>query len=378
MKSAQRKPALTLRSLFAAALFSVSLIPFVLTLWPIIPDAEVVQELRPLASPPSTWQGRAIDVDKNYAVFEKWFADHVGFRNLMIRAKNEIDYRLFRSSSRVYFGSDDQLFGRHIADIELPATERLLDTPMKIDAVYQGVVRFSEKLKSQGVTPIFVAPIQKQYFTGDSLPFFAPRLTDASNFMKLYQRLKDSAEVHFIDVFGIIQARQSEFPVYYRQDFHWTDLTAHAVAAATTNLIATLEGGKRGWQHPLEVQHEPMVGSEARFSARLSSGPLMEPMLKKTWIDRHAITQRDPKQTGVEFETGTLKGENLLAPTCMFGNSFSDGMLRSGIVEHFSRFTKLDRALPLQEVSRVIQNKCKYLIVQILDIQTGHWQSLTK
>lgn len=369
---------ISLRIVFIAGIFLISLVPFILTIWPLVRDAEAVQELRPLAPFPSSWQGSAMDIDKNYARFEKWFADHVGFRNLMIRAKNEIDYRLFRSSSRVYFGRDEQLFGRKIADIELPATERILDTPEKIEAVYQGVIRFSERLKAQGVTPLFVSPVQKQYFTRDSLPFFAPRLPEASNFMKLYQRLNDSPDLHFVDVIGIIRAKQAEFPTYYRQDFHWTDLTALAVAAATTNRIAALEGSKNGWRHPLDIQVEPFVGSEARFSALLSAGPLQEPMLKKTWKDRDTMVQLDPTVTGLEFETGVLDDDSLLPPACMFGNSFSDGMLRAGIIEHFRKFTKLDRAQPLQEVPRLVQGKCKYLIVQVLDIQTGHWLSLTK
>lgn len=369
---------ISLRAVFIAGIFVISLIPFVLTFWPVVRDAEAVQELRPLTAFPSLWQGGAMDIEKNYARFEKWFADHVGLRNLMIRAKNEIDYRLFRSSSRVYFGRDDQLFGRNIADIELPATERILDAPEKVEAVYHGAVRFSEKLKAQGITPLFVAPVQKQYFTGDSLPFFAPRLPEASNFMKLYERLNNSPDLHFVDVVGIIRAKQAEIPTYYRQDFHWTDLTALSVAAATVNRIAALEGSKNGWRHPLEIQYEPFVGSEARFSALLSAGALQEPILKKTWKDRHAVVQHDPKLSGLEFETGMLDDEELLPPTCMFGNSFSDGMLRAGIIEHFRRFTKLDRALPLQEVPRLVQGKCKYLIVQVLDIQAGHWLSLTK
>lgn len=373
-----KRRGISLRAVFITGIFLISLIPFVLTFWPVVRDAEAVQELRPLTAFPSSWQGGAMDIDKNYARFEKWFADHVGLRNLMIRAKNEIDYRLFRSSSRVYFGRDDQLFGRHIADIELPATERILDTPEKVEAVYQGAVRFSEKLKAQGITPVFVAPVQKQYFTGDNLPFFAPRLAGASNFMKLYQRLNDSPDLHFVDAVGIVRAKQAEFPTYYRQDFHWTDLTALSVAAATVNRIAVLEGSKTGWKHPLEIQYEPFVGSEARFSALLSAGALQEPMLKKTWKDRHTMIQLDPKVSGLEFETGMLDDEDLLPPTCMFGNSFSDGMLRAGIIEHFRKFTKLDRAQPLQEVPRLVQGKCKYLIVQVLDIQAGHWLSLTK
>lgn len=341
-------------------------------------DAEPVQELRVLAEFPSVWQGKFLDADKNYASFEKWFSDHVGLRNGMIRAKNEIDYQLFRSSSRVYFGSENELYGRHLSDFELLYTEQLLDSPAKIESYYEGVVKYSDNLKALGITTIFVVPVQKQYFTRDRLPFFAPRLTESSNFMSLYQRMKNSPRLHFVDVVGIIEAHRGQFPLYYKQDFHWTDLTARLVSIETVNTIAAIEGAQATQGHPLEIEYQPFVGSEARFSSRLSAEEIIEPELKHNWQDVHKTIQMNPKETGLEFETDTLTDSALLPSTCMYGNSFSEGMMRSGLPDFFQKFTKLDRTLPLPQVPDLIRGKCKYLIVQVLDIQADRWYSLAR
>ena len=42
-----------------------------------------------------------------------WFDDRVGFRDLFIRAKNQIDYTLFDTSKKVWIGSDGWLFDRY-------------------------------------------------------------------------------------------------------------------------------------------------------------------------------------------------------------------------------------------------------------------------
>lgn len=336
-----------------------------------------VEELRPLAPWPDSWQGRWIDTDRNYARFEKWFADHLGLRNLMIRSKNEADYRLFRSSSRVYYGKGGELYGRNLADNELPLTEAILAAPRDADAIYRGVLDFSARLRAQGVTMILIAPIEKQYFTRERLPFFAPRVPDASHFMALYQRLKAAPQLHFIDVDALLREKQHTFPIFFRQDFHWTDLMAMTVAQRTTDLIAHLEQSPLRWRHPLVAESLPFVGVEARFAARLNADDIVfEPQLKKTWTERHVRRPLDAQATGFEFDTATLDAPDLLPPVCMYGNSFSDGMLRAGMPEHFQSFSKLSRALPLPQVPALMKGRCKYLVVQVLDIQASHWKSL--
>jgi alginate O-acetyltransferase complex protein AlgJ len=391
-----------LHVVFAWAIFALSGVPFLLTITAPTPGAEgvfadflnrvpyfpsvkkwyvesvePVQELRPLAAAPITWEGRWFDVDKNYAHFEKWFSDHLGLRDLMIRSKNELDYQIFRSSPRVYFGEDYDIYGRGIIDTELPATEAILDTPEKIEAIHHGMVRYSERMKANGVTTIFVTPMQKPTFYPGRLPFFAPRMPDATNFMSLYRTLKDDPALHFVDVFGILQSLRTEFPIFYTQDFHWTNMAALAVARDTVDRISKLEGSENIWTHPIQIEYLPFEGSDARFSARLNAkDKVMEPQLVKSWEGGRIAKPLDAKLTGLEFETDELSDTKLLPPTCMYGNSFSDGMIEAGILDYFQKFTKIDRMRPLSDVPGLINGHCKYLIVQILDIQTGHWLSL--
>jgi alginate O-acetyltransferase complex protein AlgJ len=342
-------------------------------------NIEPVQEMRPLVTFPASWEGRWHDINKNYARFEKWFADHLGLRDLMIRSKNELDYRLFRSSTRVYFGKEDDVYGRSLVDRELPFTESILDTPEKIDTIFRGVVHYAERMKAQGVTTVFITPMQKLYFSRGRLPFFAPRFPESTNFMALYQRMRNDQRLNFVDVFEILKSSQAQFPIFHRQDFHWTDMAALAVAKETVNLISFLENSATRWQHPIAFEYKPMVGSDARFAARLISrnDVLQEPLLIKTWQDVHTVKQLDVKQTGLEFETDTLlDNPDLLPQTCMYGNSFSDGLVRAGLADYFQSFTKLDRNRPLSDVPDLTKGRCKYLIVQILDLSTGTWLSL--
>lgn len=333
-----------------------------------------VVELRPLADLPDA--GDWWPVERYYSRFERWFSDHLGWRNLMIRAKNELDYRLFNSSTRVYFGADGELYGRNLIDNEMPATEQLLAEPARAQAVYDGVLGFSEQLRRQGVTMLLVAPIQKQYYTRERLPAFAPQVPDNSHFLALYQRLKAAPQLHFIDVKRHLDQNRNKFPIFYRQDFHWTDLSAMVVAADVTDSIARLEGSPLRWRHAMQPDYQPYIGSEARFAARLNAQEqVIEPQLKPTWTPRHHDLPA-AAGSGWEFSTDVLDDPALLPATCMYGNSFSDGMLRAGLTEHFRQFHKLSRALPLPQVPALLHGQCRYLIVQVLDIQTGHWAAL--
>ncbi|GJI88094.1 alginate O-acetyltransferase AlgX-related protein [Duganella hordei] len=371
------------RAAFVLLIFAISLVPAIVTFGAVpdqyIPVYPELIEMRPLAQLPTHWEGRWFNFDKNYRNFEKGFSDHLGLRNLMVRTKNEIDFRLFDSSRRVYFGKKGELYGRSISDIELPAVEGFLANPVAAEAVYQGMTKLSARLKAQGVTMVLMTPVSKQYFTQDRIPFFLPRVEQPSNFMKLYRRLEGTPDFNFVDVYGILTASQGKFPIFYRQDFHWTDLTAMQVAAEATNRIARMENLPPAWRHEMTHHDEPFVGSEARFAARLDADEVvLEPKLTKTWQDVHRITEMDAGKTGIEFVTDKVTGRGLLPPTCMYGNSFSDGMLRAGLTDHFEQFTKLNRALPPQDAPALIRGRCKYLIVQVLDNSAGIWLSLTQ
>jgi hypothetical protein len=337
---------------------------------------EPVEEMRVLSSFPDKWDGKWYAFDKNYSHFEKWFNDNMGLRDLFIRTKNELDFRMFGSSTRVYYGSDNYIYGRNLIDNELPATEGAMSTVESRQSVINGMAAFVDKLAKQGITTYFVTPMQKEYFIKNRLPFFAPQISKDSNFMKFYNAMKLDPRLNVIDVYSLIKSIPDKYRTFYTQDFHWTHISAYYVSRDLVNKIAQHEQSQLQWDHKLEVDNTPFLGSDARFSSRLIADEhVLEPDVKKTWVTNHKINQLNIPQTGFEFETDTVIDKGLLPATCMFGNSFSDGMLEVGITDFFSKFTKIDRARPLIDVPKLVSGKCKYLIVQILDIQAAHWQS---
>jgi len=273
----------------------------------------------------------------------------------------------------VYYGANGELYGRNMADHELPRTEIELTTPAKRDAALRGVRRLAAELKEAGVTLVLMTPIAKQYFTRERLPFFAPRVGDDSHFLDLYARMKDVPELHFIDIRQMMLERQGKLPIFYRQDFHWTDLMAMEVASATVERIARLEGSAVRWRHPLRPVMATFLGVEERFAARLNAADRQsEAMPATTWTAVHR-RQTLAEADGYEFETDSLPGPAMLPPACMYGNSFSDGMLRAGLDEHFEKFTKLSRHHDVRTIVPLVRGRCKYLIVQLLDIQANAW-----
>lgn len=378
------------RTLFVLLIFAISVVPAIMSFGGVTSYLErtfphlvlnypPLVEMRPLAPLPTGWEGRWYDFDKNYRRFEKGFSDHLGLRSLMVRTKNEIDFRLFGSSRRVYFGKQGELYGRSISDIELPATENFLANPASADAVYHGMARLSAQLRAQGTTMVLVTPVSKQYFTQDRIPFFLPRLKLESHFMRLYRRFQGTPDFNFVDAYGILKQSQDKFQIFYHQDFHWTDLAAMQVAADATNRIARMENSSAGWRHPMTVHEAPFFGSEARFAARLDAVEAeSSPQLTKTWQDVHRVSEMNAKQTGYEFITDTVAGRGLLPATCMFGNSFGDGMVRAGLADHFEQFVKLDRSAELRRLPALTKGRCKYLIVQVLDNEAGVWLGLSK
>jgi len=366
------------RTCFILLFFAISLVPAIATVWQGARGATDLLEMRPLAPLPTHWEGRWYDFDKNYRGFEKGYSDHIGLRSLMIRTKNELDYRLFNSSRRVYFGKQNELYGRTMSDVELRATEDYLGDAGRIEAVYQGMLRLQQQLQAEGITMVLMTPMSKQYFTKDRIPFFMPRIQEPSHFMQLYRHFEQTPALHFIDVYRILTESQGKFPIFYRQDFHWTDLTAMTVAAAATDRIASLEGRAPAWRHPLTYHDELFDGSEARFAAVLSNKLPMEPQLTKTWQDVHQVTPMDSRQTRFEAITDSVTGRDLLPPVCLYGNSFSDGLMRAGLADHYEQLVRVDRTLELKYVPDLIRGRCKYLIVQVLDSSAGAWLGLSQ
>lgn len=367
-----------IRVAFCLVVLFASLVPAVLTFRADPPDVEKVQEMRALAPPPTHWQGGLMEIDKNFVAFDRWFNDHLAFRSLMIRLKNQLDYALFRSSSRVYFGADQEIYGRALLDDQLPAVERVFAQPDADVRIRAGLLALSAELKARGSVMILVTPMQRQHFSQKALPFFAPHMQQPSNFMRVYESLRNTPGLEFIDVHGAMSRMEPKYPLYFKQDFHWSDFSARAASIEIATRIAKLEAREFEWRYPLETMVKPEVGSDARFAALMTEKPIDELRVdNRSWPAVHEIHYEDPAQTGLEYVTDELADPALLPSTCLFGNSFSDGMVNVGLLNHFQKLTRLQRDSALDLVPDRINGRCRYVVLQLLDISPA-WATLAQ
>ncbi|WP_312319488.1 hypothetical protein [Stenotrophomonas sp.] len=366
------------RVVFCLLVLVASLTPALLSLQTDPPDVDKVQEMRVLAPLPGEWQGGALDLDKNFVAFDKWFNDHLAYRSWMIRFKNQLDYSLFRTSSRVYFGAGQEIYGRILLDDQLPAVERVFAQPGVDQRIRDRLLAMSAQIKAEGATMILVTPMQRQHFSQKRLPFFAPHMQEPSHFLGLYESLRATPGLEFVDVLGTMKAIDPKYPLYFKQDFHWSDFSAREVSIEITKRIAALEGREFKWRYPLETMTKPEVGSDARFAALLTERPVDELRVdNRPWPAVHQINYEDPAKTGLEYVTDELDDPALLPSTCLFGNSFSDGMVSVGLLNHFQKLTRLHRDGSIDLIPERVRGRCRYVIVQLLDVSPA-WATLAQ
>jgi hypothetical protein len=180
--------------------------------------------------------------------------------------------------------------------------------------------------------------------------------------------LREETGSEWIDSTAILTGLKAERPVFHRTDFHWNDPAAFMVAKATVDRMAALLGKPAlGWRLKLEIEGRPSSGGEASFIPLLR--PITETALfvKPTWTEAPADTRFD--QAPFEFVRRLQDpAAAVLPPVVVFGDSFFDGMYRSGFCEHFSAVyrARIFHA-PLQDVLRILPAGTRFMVVEFIE-----------
>jgi hypothetical protein len=91
--------------------------PLVQTLYPIFGKSIVAPVEERRAADPFPPLHLLTGTNGDFAAkLNTWFDDRVGFRDLLIRSKNQVDYSLFHTSKKVFIGANGWLFDRHQFD----------------------------------------------------------------------------------------------------------------------------------------------------------------------------------------------------------------------------------------------------------------------
>jgi hypothetical protein len=278
-----------------------------------------------------------------------WFDDRVGFRDLFIRAKNQIDYTLFDTSKKAWIGSDGWLFDRYAAGLDLD------DAQLAI--LEKGFMTLAHWLGNRDIHLIVVGYPDKSALYPEMAPARMPLLwTSSSNYGRLRQFLASRSEFTFIDAEAIMKREKSRSPehLYNKADMHVTQVAQIAVVKEIVAQAAQAENRSDvRWDEKLKLSHVRLSGggSQTRFMALLSPPVEEEPYYEGA----HTIGAAEPDghwnvpDAGVfdradagigrpfdwEFRSLPELCASRLPGMVLFGNSFSDLYWAVGLQRYF-------------------------------------------
>lgn len=345
---------------------------FVLCLLPLASAAmrvtlvEPVDENRKLAAPPAwSWPPDLTAITQQA---ERWYSDHFGLRSLLIRLKAQIDLSVFRTSDRVHIGSDGWLFYRSVMDAEKPSIQKLLAAHET--EILTGINAFGAALRAKGIELIIVQNLLADRFLPEKLPTSVPRLYSPryDHFLERLAALPDSS---YLDSPAILRRAQQDRPIFHKTDFHWNDPAAFEVARALVEMIARLERRSAPvWSHKLEIEIKPMSGWIAKFMPVFSAPSEDALFVKPTW--QHAPGFAPAFKEGAFEYVARVATPNqaLLPPTVVYGDSFFDGMLRSGFDVYFQTMyrARIAHGIKLSAIVGSLPADTRYLVIQCIEV----------
>jgi hypothetical protein len=351
---------------FIIVFFVLTLLPLAVTLAGISLVAPV-DEKRKLAEPPK-WQW-PVDSAAFLRQATIWFDDNFGLRSLLIRLKTQIDLSVFSTSDRVYVGSGGQLFYRSVIDVEKPAIEHQLK--LHEAAVLDGIRAFNDALLAKGIHTIFVVNLMSDRFIPETLPKTVPRQIASPRIDDFVTRLAAIPNLTFVDATSILKQEQAERPIFHKTDFHWNDPAAFGVASTIVERIANMEGRTEPvWEHGLEIETKTFSGGIASFLPVFFPPTETGLFVKKTWTDDPAVANSF-KEGIFEYVRRVPQPDPKLLPTVVVvGDSFFDGITRSGFPIYFDNLyrARWNTKLKVSDIAAALPPDARYVVVQCIEV----------
>jgi hypothetical protein len=324
-------------------------IPLVLTFYPIVRLVDPLEERRPPGPFPSP---RLIPGEDGAfaAQLNNWFADRVGLRDLLIRAKNQIDYSLFHSSRKVYIGADGWLFLRGDVTPEVDAAA--------MAALEERYVTLARRLRDKGVQLVVVGYPDKSRVYPEKAPPDMPLKPAGSNYDRLRHFLAAQPGLIFVDVQEVMQRhkvganRDPDATLFYKTDPHPTVIGQIPVVKEVIERIARAEGRSDiQWDEKFTFAKGHLSGAGARFMSLLSPPVENPPAILDgyevggnapdgDWLvpDRLMFDRADEgigRPFDMEFRSRPELCRQRLPGTVLFGTSASDTWWPLGFHRYF-------------------------------------------
>jgi hypothetical protein len=301
----------------------------------------------------------------------QWFDDHVGFRPLFVRIKNQIDYSLFGYSSKVLIGRSGWLFEPGLLDGKVANDRAGQSGQARLQGQFVALAAYLAKRNMRLVivsNPI-KATIYPQFLPSNVL-YFPPN----GQFEKLRNFLKQEAGWIYVDGEDVM-SNCKPYQLFYRQDIHITVPAADCFAKEIVSRIAVAEGKPATFWNPKFSYHSQ--GGE--FGGLVSFMSLLVDPTENYDIsdDNFRPGQPTPEGSFVDdpqhffesiYRTSIPFWQEKLPSAVLYGNSFVDFYLQSGMQFQFQEVYRVrSNGIPVEEMLHKIPSNTRYVIVQFLE-----------
>lgn len=287
--------------------------------------------------------------------------DSFGFRDTLIRMKNQIDLSLFGISEKVYVNPGGYLFSREFdnkyrAEISAASPEHWLALFSKIDYLQQ-------TLKQRGITLVFVpVPLADSIY-----PEEFSHIPNVGYGEKLYRKFYDffdSKNIAYVDIIGELRKHKGE-PIYYKTDIHYTQVGGFYVMRAMLNDLYRRVGNKRVWDYPLRYNSEGFSGGLNKYLGAFHTYPDRNPTVERNWEVCSKVSADNIWET-------ICPNRMVLPPSAIFGNSYMTWLLQSGFADQFPvLYPYLVTDLNLK--IRTLPKETKIVIIEFYEIDVWNF-----
>lgn len=359
-----------LKIIFIAAFMGIISAPFLQKQLHPLPEFTLTENRTKIA-PPETVRLLL----KPGGVFARLYEDHYndtyGLRDLLIRLKHQLDYWLFHTSDTILIGKDNWLFYKDVVEKEQIDIEKAGSAAF--DRMFANILKLNQYLAARGITLVMLPCPMKNGIYPEMLPPNTVRRPSPMGFARYMQFLRSHPEIVTLDPIPRLQELKPQFNVYYKTDFHWTDLAGAYIARDLVNLLGQKAGSGSLWNQQIQMKSAKRSdGGENNSLALL--WPIQEKFLS---LDTSGIivpigdyiNTRNPNEWS--YRSKLTDTSCLLPFTVMFGDSYADSFRQAGFSKYFSGFQKFYN-LKFKDKFHEIPPNTKFLVFQHIESNLVH------
>jgi hypothetical protein len=361
----------TIKVAFIAVMALLLALPGLQMIYPFvgIPGLEEYRRLAPLPDPGLLF---SVHHASRSSALNAWFNDNMGFRPLLTRFNNQVDYSAFAYSRRLLVGKDGWFFDREWIEKQLNQ-ERLGERLQQ--QLREKTLMMSRCLAERNVKLVMVSIPASWTVYPEFLPADAPKLRKPTPLETFSAFLKTRADLLYVDGADVLIPAKSR-GLYLKTDHHFNEIAAYLLAQALASKIAEAEG-----RPDVHWEREPHFVPIRNWSGNLERFlSVFDPPLETNYATDAASTYDDKHPpAGQSFTPGPppfeftyrndVAGDGKLPPIVIFGNSFADGFVPVGMYEFFRGVYRV-RGIGQDELEPALRSTpgdARYFVFQFIE-----------